>query len=100
MALSSQNTYADAIAAYQDNASYEELVDVAKCRAFISACRFLLSFPNNVNAGDGQSFTVDLARVQVELGQARIWATDHSRRSGSGSRTFDFRDFRGPGGGW
>ncbi|HEY1600459.1 MAG TPA: hypothetical protein VGG64_12705 [Pirellulales bacterium] len=100
MALDSSSTYDDAIAAYQDNASYEELEDVAKCRAFISACRFLMSFPNNVNAGDGQSFTVDVSRVQAQLEQARIWAADHSRRSGTGSRTFDLRNFRGPGGGW
>ena len=101
MTLNSQNTYADAIAAYQDNACYEELADVTRCRAFISACRFLLSFPASASAGDGQSITIDLARVQAELTQARVWLTDNNPAAGNtGSRTFSFRDFRGPGGGW
>jgi hypothetical protein len=43
MALSSTSTTADVLAAYADNADFEETNDVAKARAFISACRLLLS---------------------------------------------------------
>ena len=41
-ALSSSSTLVQVENAYDDNASYAEDESVAKCRAFLTACRILL----------------------------------------------------------
>lgn len=89
--LSSASTRAEVLAAYADNASYEEDASVSKCKAFITACRLLLSpkylvsrAQHGGNAGELVEVQQDL--IRDEMTQARKWlaANDTSSTTGTG----------------
>jgi len=78
-ALSSSSSFADVVAAYEDNASWEEDGDLAKAKAFITACRFLLRYAQrSAKRGQGtaaeQEFNYDA--VRAEMAQARAYVAE------------------------
>lgn len=48
MAESIEAQYAAAFQAYLDNADYDNPASASKCRAYITACRRLIAFPDSV----------------------------------------------------
>ena len=99
--LSGTSTLAEVWAAYDDNASYEEDGDAAKCAAFITACRILLrrqpsrSAKTGGSGGGGSDIQFDPAQFAAELAQARKWLAVN-RTNGPGRVVEpDFTNFRG-----
>ena len=93
--LSSESSYEEVKAAYDDNASYEEDASRVKALAFITACRFLARRLPMSAARDGQS--VSRESLREEAAEARDWLTANPGSSGAGSlrvRFGDFQDFR------
>lgn len=99
--LSSTSTRAQVLAAYADNASYEEDASVAKCKAFITACRFLLSPQHLVKqagkgGGGGEMVETDQVLIRDEMTTARAWLlsndTSASTNSGGGGMTEQYFD--------
>ncbi|MFQ5505316.1 MAG: hypothetical protein ACE5F1_11015 [Planctomycetota bacterium] len=86
---------ADINAEYDDNASYEEDGSVAKCRAFITALRFLIRrTPKLVNAGASTGeVQKDLGQYRHELRDAQRWLSIHGG-TGSSVKYLDFQDYR------
>lgn len=85
--------------AYSDNADYEETNSTAKCRAFITACRRLLSPAvspkRNVHGGRGaEEIELDLTIVRAELVSAQEWIADVEASGGSNVVHVDFTHFR------
>lgn len=96
-ALSSSSTDAQVVAAYDDNASYAEDNSVAKCRAFVTACRFLIRRRPTSLSQNGRSVAFDVRMVQDELKAANEWLSTHSdsaQDAGPRITRADFRDFR------
>lgn len=96
MALSSSSTTDDVLAAYADNASYEEDADTAKCKAFISACRLLLSpahLPRKTGAGGNE---VELVPEVIErrMDDARRWLAAQIAATSGGCTHLDLTGFR------
>jgi hypothetical protein len=94
--LSSNSTDAQVLAAYDDNASYEEDNSRAKADAFITACRILRNrLP--LSAGRGpQTFTRE--SLQAEIEAAQRWKDAHPATTGSGGarvRYLSMENFRG-----
>ena len=94
--LSSNSTDAQVLAAYDDNASYEEDGSRAKADSFITACRILRNrLP--LSAGRGpQTFTRE--SLQAEIEAAQRWKDAHPATTGSGSgrvRYLSMENFRG-----
>ena len=94
--LSSSSTDAQVLAAYDDNASYEEDGCRAKADSFITACRILRNrLP--LSAGRGpQTFTRE--SLQAEIEAAQRWKDAHPATTGSGSgrvRYLSMENFRG-----
>ena len=75
--LNSASTLAQIEASYADNASYAEDNSVAKCRAFITACRLLvLKYPRSTGTPQAELTTaIDL--VQKEKKAAEEWLEAH-----------------------
>jgi hypothetical protein len=99
--LTSSSTRAEINAAYLDNASYEEDGSVAKAKAFITACRFLLlpkiTPSRSAGPGDGGEveFNLDMIKVQMEAAQQYVAANDTSNYDGFGTvRHVDFTGLR------
>jgi hypothetical protein len=98
--LTSASTLAQVNAAYDDNASYEEDVSVAKAKAFITACRFLLRrVPKRAiqgGRGGGNEVEIDPAVVADAMKRAQQWlSTQPVSAGGSGGAIYkDFRDIR------
>jgi len=98
--LSSASTIAEVQAAYDDNASYEEDASTAKCRAFVTACRFLLRrIPKRAvhgGRGGGEEIETDPTQIAAELAKAQRWLAAHAGPSagGAGAIYGDFRDMR------
>lgn len=94
--LSSNSTDAEVLAAYDDNASYEEDASRAKALAFITACRILRRrVPLSAGRG-GQSFTFESLSEEIESAQS--WLDSNPSTTGAGSgrvRYFGLEDFRG-----
>lgn len=94
--LSSSSIEAEVLAAYDDNASYEEDASRAKALAFITACRILRRrVPLSAGRG-GQSFTFESLTKEIESAQG--WLDTHPATTGSGSgrvRYFSTENFRG-----
>jgi hypothetical protein len=62
--------------AYYDNADYLESSDVAKARAFSTACRRLLMFqPSRARAGgaNGNEMWIDVQSIKAELDAVTKW---------------------------
>ena len=94
--LSSSSTDAQVLAAYDDNASYEEDGCRAKADSFITACRILRNrLP--LSAGRGpQTFTRE--SLQAEIEAAQRWKDAHpaTTRSRSGRvRYVSMENYRG-----
>ena len=94
--LSSISADAQVLAAYDDNASYEEDGSRTKAAAFITACRILRNrLP--LTAGRGpQTFTRESLQAEVEAAQR--WLEAHPATTGSGSgrvRYISLENFRG-----
>ena len=94
--LSSNSTDAQVLAAYDDNASYEEDNSRAKADSFITACRILRNrLP--LSAGRGpQTFTRE--SLQAEIEAAQRWKDAHPATTGSGGarvRYLSMENFRG-----
>ncbi len=95
--LSSSSTYAEIVAGYFDGASYEEDVDVAKCRLFITATRMLIRMPKRASTGNnsgGQEYEFDQATLSKELDTARTWLAAHAEVTGTNTVYADFSGFR------
>lgn len=89
--LSSSSTDAEVLAAYDDNASYEEDGSTSKAAAFITACRFLLRKPKRM-AEDGAEIEYDRGLLRDELARAQaFYAANVS--TGAAIHT-DFSSFR------
>lgn len=70
--ITSSSTLADVRAAYLDNLSYETDGSVAKARAFVEACRAILSWPSDSMKETVRSM-FDLTRIENQLTQAQDW---------------------------
>jgi len=76
MSLSSSSSEAEVLAAYQDNACYEEEHDVTKAKAFLTACRYLLLvLPKIAQQGGRGGEMVELSTdlIAAQLSEARTW---------------------------
>lgn len=85
--LSSSSSRDEVIAAYVDNASFEEDASLAKARAFITACRILLvKLPRRAESGAGGGTAIELspALVRDELARARAWLAANGGARGPG----------------
>jgi hypothetical protein len=99
MALSSTSTTADVLAAYADNADYEEANDLTKARAFVSACRLLLSPKHTVKrsvSGGRSGSEVELAPEVIErrMDEARRFVAAIVAAQSGGVIHADFSNFR------
>lgn len=99
--LTSTSTIAQAKAAYFDNASYAEDESVAKCKAFITACRFLLlMMPKRASHGGrtGEEWEIDPGVIQAEKLAAESWLSGQPTSDGTGGGAgvvhCDLSDFR------
>lgn len=86
--------------AYHDNADYEETNSLTKCKAFITACRRLLSPgvspKRNVHGGRGaEELELDLTVIQSQLGAAQQWQSDYVANNANDNVVHvDFNCFR------
>jgi len=72
--LTSTSTRDEIIAAYRNNASYEEANDSVKAAAFITACRFmLLQLPTSSISPGGARTDYNMTLIRQEMEQARAW---------------------------
>lgn len=95
--LSSDSTYAEIVAAYMDSAVYEEDGDVAKAKAFVSACRMLIRFPSRLQVGGrqaGHEMEMDLATLRAEMAAAQSWIAANDSTAGGRTTWGDFSRFR------
>lgn len=99
--LTSASTLAQAKASYLDNASYAEDSSVAKCKAFITACRFLLlMMPKRASHGGRTGEEIEIAPdvIQAEKEAAEAWLAgqpaDDGTGGGAGVVHCDLSDFR------
>lgn len=94
--LSSASTLTEIKAAYLDNASYQEDADLAKARAFITACRMLLlKLPQRAAQGDGVEVQLDVRMIQTEMNATKRWIANSAAGSiGGGVRVASFQNLR------
>ena len=72
--LSSASTLDQIKTSCMDNASYEEDGSVAKCKAFITACRILLiKLPRKAQDGGSEEIELDVKLIRMELDSAIVW---------------------------
>jgi hypothetical protein len=104
MSLSSSSTLVEVQNAYDDNASYAEDGDVAKAKAFITACRILLRRMPGESGTREQHFKMnpELIQKEMEAAQQFVAANDTANGTGGGASSngpkvihSDFRNFRG-----
>jgi len=94
MPLSSASTDDEVCAAFDDNASFEEVSSAAKAIAFVTACRILLRRrPIQMSMGN-QSTQFDASFIANEMARANKWLATNRAASGSGVRFLDFRGVR------
>lgn len=99
MALTSANTTAEVLAAYADNASYEENDSLAQGKAFVSACRTLLSPQHSFKrsaTGGGKGSEIELSQdlLMQQLDQARRWVAAKQEAASGGVTHVDMSAFR------
>ena len=95
--LSSTSTYAEILAAYMDSAVYEEDADVAKARAFVSACRMLIRFPSRLQVGGrqaGHEMEIDVTTIRAEMAAAQSWIAANDQPTGGRTTWGNFSNFR------
>lgn len=94
--LTSSSTYTEVEESYKDNASYFEDQSVAKARAYITACRFLIMLTpslSRIGSAEIQKRT-DLYRDEIKIAMQWLSANDTTRPNLGGVRDFDLGDFR------
>lgn len=95
--LSSDNTYKEILAAYMDNAGYEEDGDVTKAKAFVTACRMLIRYPSRLQVGGrqaGHEMEIDVAELRAEMAAAQSWIAANDQPTGGRTTYGDFSTFR------
>ena len=95
--IDSTSTIAHIEAAYMDNLSYEEDGSVAKCKAFVTACRaWLVKHPRS-QAHAGEELQLNVEAVSEALKEARAWLSVNRgvTDGGYGMKTAGFDGFRG-----
>lgn len=96
--LNSSSTRAAVLAAYADNASYQEDDSLTKARAFITACRLLLSPQHSAKRTKGANSAeveLDLGLIRKELEDAQQYATARATdASGAAVQHISFAGFR------
>ena len=97
--LTGSSTLSQIETAYGDNGSYVEDDSVAKCRAFITACRLLLVKLPTVSVKGANSISFRVESLQRELERAQAWLETHSTtasdiQAGPRVTRSDFRGFR------
>lgn len=96
--LSSSSSYADIVASYLENLSYEEDEDVSKCGAFITAAQALLRLPAKARVTGanqaGHELEFDNQTLQKELAYARAWRAANKPVDGTSTTYGDFTNFR------
>jgi hypothetical protein len=102
MPLDASSTRREVLDAYHNNAAYEENESLAQARAFVSACRHLLSPRHNVkrsvHGGRAEEVELDLTLIERQMLAAQHWAAGyHAFDSGSSVVHADFSidDMRG-----
>ena len=94
--LNGNSTDAEVLAAYDDNASYEEDGSRTKALAFVTACRILRRrLPLSARRGPQ---TVTRESLEAEIVAAQQWLDAHPATTGSGSgrvRYLSMENFRG-----
>lgn len=94
------STRDEVLAAYANNAGYEENESLSQAKAFATACRLLLSPRFSVKrsahgGSNGEEVELDLTVIQKQLDDARAYvATNAAAESGTGVVHPDFTDFR------
>ena len=74
--LSSQSTYVQIRAAYQDNASYLEDSSAVKARAFITACRLLIRHLPAKMVKGGDELDLDTRLLADQIADAQRFLTE------------------------
>ena len=74
--------FEDAFADYLDNADYQEADSLTKANAFVTACRKLIAFPEEIGKS-GANTRYDKATFRQELEQARKWIASQGGSSSS-----------------
>lgn len=95
--LDSTSTLPDIKAEYFNNASYEEDASVAKAKAFITACRFLLEKIVDASVGSGgESFSIRTEKYEREIQAAQrfIAVRADPEDGGAGAKDYSLEDFR------
>jgi len=97
--LSSSSTTAQVLSAYADNASYEENDSLSQAKAFVSACRLLLSPAHSFKrsmAGGRNGSEVELSQdlLMKQMDEARRWVAAKQAESSGGVTHVDLTGFR------
>ena len=68
-------TLLDHIAAYEENADYDEVDSVAKAKAFRTACRRILAKQptTTIKGGGGAQVTMDTRLIAEQLAEVETW---------------------------
>jgi hypothetical protein len=95
MTLSSTSTVAEIYASYRDSASYMELSDLAKAKAFVTACIILVELKPRSTTFQGTEVVLDIESIIVQQKIAQGWISTNPG-TGGGSRVthVDFGSFR------
>jgi hypothetical protein len=97
--LDSTSTFAEILAAYDNNADYDLVGSVTKAKDFIQACRFLLLHKNDEGEHGRAIFRNDAMKLREQLAQAETWwrsnDTDALAAQKGHVRHFALREFRG-----
>src|SRR5436190_9682618 len=99
MALTSANTTAEVLAAYANNASYEENDSLAEGKAFVSACRMLLSpqhsFKRSATGGSkGSEIELSQDLLMQQMDEARRWISAKVAATSGAVTHVDMSGFR------
>lgn len=98
-ALTSASSDDDVRAAYEDNASYDEVGDVAMAKAFVVACRFIVNRGCAMVSTNGRTIQYSQELIQKQIEDARRWmvgqpTADGTTTDGAGAMYGDFGSFR------
>ena len=91
--LSSSSTWSDVLNEYKDNASYIEDASVAKAKAFVTACSFVLLLRPSQSQQQSSLIAHDNRVIQKQMEAAQQYVVDNETTAGA-VRHSDFREFR------
>lgn len=87
--LNSSSTYAEVVAAYRDNASYDLQGSAEMCRLFIDACTHLLQRNSKEIEHGDERVVEDPGVIERLRSEARAWlAANDSTTSPAGTRGY------------